>query len=476
MAELRQVKATVSMPSAGDAAVSELTLTSTVGMVPTAQISYHIKEGQVQPVLGSTITDTAKSQQDTMFSDRRQPDTTLTAEDGQGNTLTFSGFLVAPGVRASTGHFARTANVVGAATLLTPLDLSIYKPAVFHKVSDKGLGTEDFAGDAEGSAGDLGGMMQEMIDATIKNFGPTEQETPEGLSRQILQTKHSVNETAVAVITEILGNSDLSFDNWSTFDNYERLKINLFTSLRQMLQQHQRDFWSVLQVIMQEFYLIYIPSWEDSGKFIKSSERSEGSEDEKVIEVTDVSIVAGGISVLPLTAVAVKGPVLPRVPDKDNQDARFMGRARIIAAHPEDFGTGRIEEVHLPNWIGSDRAVLNYLEAGEASSGVTLDLEAFQGEVEEQDTTSKDGGNEIGESILTEFAKNAYEDLKYANSTATVQVALNFSIEPGVRATVNIKNGGSFSGFIHSVKHGLNLTSGNSLDTYTTISFTHVKF
>ena len=454
--------------------MSELTLSARVGEAPTATISYHTGD-KVQGVFAGSVIDTMAAQQAVMFESRKEPDVELEANDGDSGNVTFSGYMTAPVASAHPGQFKRSVSVMGTVARLGLLDLSIYKYGAADYLGDRGLFMQQFkAGDPK-DIGDLAQVVKELTEAAVENLEPTRQATPEGVARTVLGKRHAINESALDIFYELLGNSDLTFEGWETLANYEPLRVNLLEKIRQILQQQHSSFWGVLQGLMQEFQLLYIPAWDGVGKLVRSDERALGDEDEKEVSVSMLDIGAGGAEILPLTGVVIKGPTAEFLPDRDNPLARFGGRARLIAGYPEDLGDGRILAIHLPSWLSADKSVVNFLAQATPSDGPQLDLKDSKDGLKDQDEQAKKGLQTLGDKILTEFAQVMYEDLRYANSTATARVPLDLSWEVGKRYSLKFSEGGSASGFLHSVRHAIYLGEGKTLSSGTSLNFTHIK-
>ena len=66
--------------------------------------------------------------------------------------------------------------------------------------------------------------------------------------------------------------------------------------------------------------------------------------------------------------------------------------------------------------------------------------------------------------------------MQLAHSTAVATIPLDYTRKVGERVVVKILSGGSFTAFVSRIIHSVDLRQGKELNSFTQISFTHVRY
>lgn len=465
----------------GDVSAEGITFIAAVNSAPTVEVILRRAKDIVVEPLSADVIAAMKAMQQARFSARSgEPDTTVTADDGDGGTLTFKGFLTAPVLEQSKISSAETANVVGSDAFLNGLGLSIYNSRP-QNVRDEEI-DKLFEKTPSRASGDVAGLINEVTDVLVSNYQATLDKAETPSLKNVLEKKHQANTTALKVWRDILAGSDVRYTEWqSAFGKLPKLGEAVAERVKELLQQRTASFWDVLNGLGSEFLFFYRPKMDGSSGTLVRADTKVKDDGQRSLDagVVRYSGTDGSPSMLPLGGVIVYGPPMPFLREEEKPYAVTT----VVGQWPVEIAPGYFQEVSAPAWMAAGGFTSFETETStEASTGAAaggkknLDPTNYK----ERRTGRKEKLTAVeGDmtKLLQDFAKVMYDDMKLADSTATLEIPLNFKIEVGVRYKFTTgKDGGAFTGFVRALRHTLHLQGGTTLTSGTVLSLSHIQY
>jgi hypothetical protein len=175
----------------------------------------------------------------------------------------------------------------------------------------------------------------------------------------------------------------------------------------------------------------------------------------------------------------IGGVVMMRQAASNTRTPKDAPKIQAIAAqHPDPLLPGFTQREVPPVWLlhrdGSYVVGIDKKSAG-SKQALNLDKDAYISRKEGAIETHK-GFDDSAVSVLEELCKVIFKEMQVAHSTAMTTIPLDFTQKVGKRVTVNILSGGSFTAFVSRVVHSVDLRQGKDLNSFTQISFSHVRY
>lgn len=482
---VRKPSVTISAPG-GAVSAEGITFIASVNSAPTVEVLLRRAKGDVVRPLSQEVVAAMKAIQISRFALKDgKPDTTVTADDGNGGKLEFSGFTVAPVLEQSTVSSSETVNVVGVDAFLNGLGLSIYHSRS-EKVRDEEL-EKLFKLTPSRATGDIIAIMSEVTNVLVDNRGATLKKAESPSHANVIQKKHEANKAGLDVWAYLLSQSDVTFpDTWAAlFKKYPNLGKAVVERVKTMLQQKTNSFWDILNGLGSEFLFFYRPMMDGSTGMLVRVDKKLRDDGAKKLDagVTRFSATDGNPSMLPLAGVVIYGPALQGL---RNEEEPAMINVPV-GQFPVELTPGYFQETQAPAWLTAGKvgftpfATAEVLSPPNPGSGAKEKKNLDPSEYKKGQAELKQAIADVSRglsAILQDLAEVMYNDMKYADSTATLEIPLDFTIEVGVRYNFSTggEDGGQFSGFVRALRHSLQLQGGATLSSGTTLSLTHINY
>lgn len=478
---VRKASVTIQSPG-GEASAEGITFIAAVNSAPTVEVVLRRAKAKVVKPLTAEVLAAMKAIQTSRFELKGSPDTTIVAEDGNGGKLTFKGYSVAPVLEQSTISSAETVNVVGEDAFLNGLGLSIYqsRPNEVRKEET----TKLFKKTPSRTTGDIAKLIQEVTDVLVSNLDATVQEARTDSNKKVIKLKHAANEPALAVWKKILGNSDVRYPEWQELLTTKAPKLgeSVAERTKQLLQQRTSSFWDIVNGLGAEFMFFYRPSVDGtSGRLVRS--------DKKVVDeaaknfdagVTRFTATDGSPSMLPLSGVILYGPALPGL----RKEGQPYSAGAVVGQYPVEITAGYFHEGAPPAWLNAGgyeafatKKVMTPATPSSAGEKKNFDPSGYTQRSTGMEEHLEQVGTKLSK-ILQAYAKVMYDDMRLADSTATLEIPLDFTIQVGIRYTFKMggEDGGQFTAFVRALRHSLQLQGGQQLASGTVLTLTHVIY
>jgi hypothetical protein len=414
---------------------------------------------------------------------RLKPDFLVSASDGQGGTMDFSGYLSAPAFSIGYGSADLSYSGVHEAAIL-----GFYHGEVF---VDAGFGT-DYEKSIEevfdpaslawprftGSVTDLMLRQIEQATKTLNELGP-QGINDNSVSRAINFSMQSENALVLPQVQAFLAGSRAT----STIPGITGLGPDLDVALRNHLWTAITSEGGLLSVLLNVIPVEY------GMQFVCALSGAPSSRLELLsyvnaqptpitIPAENFAFTSGGEFALPIKAVVVRGAknvdvyTTPGAADEANQFAS------AVASFPSDAEItpgARVVVRDAPTWFNSGNFALLLDPDTYAGPG---DIRAYQARHPKLKELIANV-NDDAQRLLEWWAKTQFAYLSLASAQATARIPLNLGIEAGRVYEISVLDStGSasqlFQGYVEGVSHRISSREGG-LDASTTISFTHVQ-
>lgn len=467
--------------TAGDFSVETLRVTIAVNEVPTAAVTTLRAGGEtVRKPLSADIISTLKGRQQKRLEGLPSPDINISADDGNGGKLEFKGFMVAPVLEISTTSTVDSFTALGIDGILDALDLSIYEAG--YKVTRGEASTTGNADDVvldpipSADSGDVEKLLGDITNVLVGNYDKTLQKQEHPSLKKLITQQHSVNNgLPLETWKKILSNSKVNYEAWSAACAASPGMASQITSrMHEVMIQKNGGFWSTINALMATFQMYYVPSTSESGTFFRADKKVEDASGSLDLSVTSVNVSDGNHRLMP-----IGGVVMMRQAANDTRKPQNAPKIQAIAAqYPDPLLPGFTQREVPPVWLlhrdGSHVVGIEKKGSG-GKSPLNLDKDAYISRKKGAIEIHK-GFDDSAASVLEELCKVIFKEMQVAHSTAMTTIPLDFSQEVGKRVTVNILSGGSFTAFVSRVVHSVDLRQGKDLNSFTQISFSHVRY
>jgi hypothetical protein len=467
--------------TAGEFSVETLRVTMAVNEIPTAAVTTLRAGGEtVRKPLSADIISTLKGRQQKRLAGLPSPDVNISADDGNGGKLEFKGFMVAPVLEISTVSTVDSFTALGVDGILDALDLSIYEAG--HKVTRGEASTTGSADDVvldpipSADNGDVEKLLGDITDVLVGNYDKTLQRQEHPSLKKLITQQHSVNNgLPLKTWKKILSNSKVNYESWSAACVASPGMASQITSrMHEVITQKNGGFWSTVNALMATFQMYYVPSTSESGTFFRADTKVEDASGNLDLSVTSVNVSDGNHRLMP-----IGGVVMMRQAASNTRTPKDAPKIQAIAAqHPDPLLPGFTQREVPPVWLlhrdGSHVVGIDKKSSG-SKQALNLDKDAYISRKEGAIETHK-GFDDSAVSVLEELCKVIFKEMQVAHSTAMTTIPLDFTQKVGKRVTVNILSGGSFTAFVSRVVHSVDLRQGKDLNSFTQISFSHVRY
>lgn len=479
---VRKPSVTITSPG-GKVSAEGVTFIAAVNSAPTVEVVLRrAKEVVVRPLSKDVIESMRKIQEARFEFSDGTPDTVVAADDGNGGKLTFQGFAVAPVLEQSTVSSAETVNVVGVDAFLNGLGLSIYqsRPDKLRKEDT----TELFESTPSRVTGDIPSLMREVTEVLVKNLDPTVQSAKTEALKTVIRKKHEANSVALKVWYDILKDSNVVFpETWAAlFKKHENLGKAIAERVKEMLQQRTNNFWSILNGLGAEFLFFYRPEMDGSSGTLRRSDFKMRNDAATKLDagVTRFSATDGDPSMLPLAGVIIYGSAVAGL----RKEEAIELVSTPVGQWPVAITPGYFAEMQAPAWLSNGgtfsafavKEVERPRTPGNAGKKKNLDPTDYKARRTGLEKTLEAVSQQLS-AILQDFAEIMYHDMRLADSTATLEIPLDFTVKVGVRYRFSTGDGGGeFTGFVRALRHSLQLQGGVTLTSGTSLSLSHVRY
>ena len=484
---VRKPSVKIQSPS-GAVSAEGVTFIASINSTPTVEVVLRRAKAAVVHPLSKEVVEAMKTIQASRFELKDgKPDTTVTADDGNGGLLEFKGFSISPVLEQSTVSSAETVNVVGVDAFLNGLGLSIY-----HSRSEALRGEELdklFSATPSRVTGNIVAIMREVTDMLVGNLEATLALAEAPSLKNVILKKHEANKYGLEVWKYILIDSAVKFpDTWAAlFKKHPNLGRAVAERVKETLQQKTSSFWDILNSLGSEFLFFYRPQMDGStGELVRVDKKLRDDGAAKLeAGVTRFSATDGNPTMLPLAGVIIYGTAMPGIRTEESPTSINTP----VGQWPVEITPGFFQEIQAPAWLASGAGAFLPFAPKEvlipqapglppmAGAKKNLDPAGYQkrrAALGKQLVAAEDGLA----AILQDFAKVMYFDMKLADSTATLEIPLDFTIKVGVRYNFSTggEDGGKFSGFVRALRHSLQLQGGATLSSGTVLSLTHITY
>ncbi len=476
---VRLASVTINPNLPGGAGSAEgIVINAAIDTVTTVRVILHRAKGRVVRPLSSDMLKAMTAAQQARFQAKTEPDTTIVAEDGQGGMLTFKGFSVAPVLSQSKTTNEESINVVGTDALLNGLGLSIY-----------GSRTDQFRQETTGSeytdtpnnkTGNIAQMIREITEVLVGNLQATIDEADVESFKKLLALKHAANAPALAAWYQVLRNSDVKYPEWKApFEAHPRLPQAAAERVKEMLQQRSESFWGNIAGLSAEFQFFYKPKIDGTpGAFVRADTKTVAASKTLPLAATRFTATDGAPQLLPLAGVILYGPTVPGF--RLEEDTPSGSTGTIVGSYPELPGVGYYYEGSPPSWLAAGGDFETFVSPPPPAANLVQAVKNFDPELYVAKLAAAANRflktDTLISTMLQAYAKVIYDDMRLADSTATLEIPLDFSVEVGTRYTFSLAGGGRFSGFVRAVQHSLQLSGGNTLQSGTSLTLTHIEY
>lgn len=468
--------------TAGDYSVASMTVTIAINEVPIAALTVAKKSGnRVRRPLSAEVVATIRERQQKRLAGLVAPDITIQADDGRGGQLDFVGYMIAPVVEIGTTSTVDSFTVLGVDGMLDALDLSYYKAGYQPKRGEKStygdtinLVLDPIPGALEGKVTQLISTISQVL---IGNFQPSVDGESHPTVKELITQQHNVNSgLPISLWLRILANSNVVYESWAeAYKTTPAMGNTTSWRIVQMLQQKVGGFWSMVNGLMSTFQMYYIPDTTASGRFERADKKVDEPTSTLDLSASGISVSDGNHKLLTIGGVVIMRPVTPGARPESSY---APGTQSIAGQYPKQLLTGYIQREMPPSWLGDAHggpiAGVD-LDRPAASKKLNLSIPDYIKRREGVEETAVKA-DDAAASILDEVCEVMFKELQLAHSTAIATVPLDYKIKVGERVTVNVLSGGSFTAFVNRVVHRVDLQNGKELNSFTQVSFTHVKY
>ena len=413
---------------------------------------------------------------------RSDPDFVVTAEDGIGGSMRFSGYIVAPVLELTKYTTIDRLSAIGAVAAIDALDLSIYdaKPGAERKESGDGMKHIEAA-----KSGELDKVLTAITDVLVGNFDFVLAKENRALSQELLKIQHDINNSGpLDLWKEILSNSKIKYDSWdAAFAEYPPIARELSSRVKDFLVAKTSGFWGHIKSLMSSFKLYYIQAFDGVGYLERSDKKVSDPQLTIAVSASGISIADGSSRILQPGGVVMmmRGGAAERAESQPDPEL-----PRIVAYAPDPVQSGFIHREPPPFWLLREEVVPIFkdeVSTVSVSAGqVSLSLSDRE-EARKSGHQYKAKVDTVSEGIMTELCEVIFKEIQLAQSTATLTMPLSFAMNEyvGKRATVKIQSGdggdgGQFTAFISGITHSVDLQQGKQLNSSTELRLSHADY
>lgn len=435
---------------------------------PAVEIVTHKPKDAYSKAEQLATTDVAKDmgkRQNKMFSERSQADVNIritVPEDPDAGSFTFKGLISGPVYTFGPYSVSQSDTCVPEYALVESLSYSIYSP-------DLQSLQQEQADPCLDDSGTICALINDMQHKLRQDYSPDSKD--DSADKQYTEAQHKINEKVAKHFEDLLHNSagEKKFGWEKILDALKDNDCNLRRVIWTILLQTPGPFSSVIERIAEAFMCIYVPEWDDIGRFVNKYNLFNKTEELELVICGIYINTASGFGLLPTGFVGVNSPYL--MPGTVPQEA-----SKHFVVYPKENaeqGRGIMHQTLGPAWITEEIAT---------EEGSPQDIEREQGvEVTEAESKVKEikkSDEEVAKrnlTVLEEWGKAQYIHLALAKSQVQVQVPLTFKPKVGKFYRVRAKGKGNlFKGVLTGITHNISV-DGNTPAAATLLEFSYVQ-
>jgi hypothetical protein len=422
---------------------------------------------------------------------RSKPDFEVSADDGIGNSLSFSGYIAAPTLELTKFTTLDKLSAVGEVALLDALDLSIYG------IGDNKAARQESSSSLKpieaAKSGNVPEVFKEVTQVILENYESKLNSETRPVAKEMLRLQHEVNTSGpLDLWNEILDASEVKYESWDVaFKKSPPIAKSLSLGVLKALTAQSSGFWGKVQTMLTEFGMYYVPEFDGVGRFERNDKKVEEPEMELAVSLSGLTVLDGSSKILQpggVVMMARGGGAAAR------KESSFSAETlRVIAYAPDPLQAGFMYRVPPPFWLLSEEGVpiLDSETSNTSASGggvgtnkkISLSLSEREKAIKEG-AKFKEEVDTVSEGIMTELCEVIFKELQLSQSTATLTLPLNFSVNQYVGKRVRVKinegaipgSGGTFTAFVTGVSHGIDLSQGKNLNSSTNLRLTHSDY
>jgi hypothetical protein len=223
--------------------------------------------------------------------------------------------------------------------------------------------------------------------------------------------------------------------------------------------------------------MYYVPQTSASGQFFRADKKVEEASGSLSLSVTSINVSDGNHSLMP-----IGGVVMMRQAATNTRTPKDAPKIQAIAGqYPTPLLPGFTQREVPPVWLlhrdGSHVVGIDKKGSGGSGGKKPLDL-SKDGYISRKEGAIEihKGFDDAAGSVLDELCKVMFKEMQVAHSTAMATIPLDFTQKVGKRVTVKVLSGGSFTAFVSRVVHSVDLRQGKDLNSFTQLSFSHVRY
>ncbi len=467
--------------TAKDYSVESLKVTLAVNEVPTASLTVlRNSDKKVRKPMSEEVLAAIKVQQQKRLTGLVAPDMVIQADDGMGGQLTFVGYTIVPVIEINTTSTTDTFTVLSVDGMLDALDLSIYEAGYKPRRGEASPygNTTDLILDPIPSAtnGNVPSLITTVSKVLYDNFSKTLTKNPHPSMQAVVSQQHTINTgLPINIWMRILANSDVTYESWQeACKTVPSMGFQMAMRIKQMLTQKVGGFWSTANSLMATFQMYYVPDPSESGKFLRADKRVEEPKADHKLSVTSISVSDGNHRLLPVGGVIM---MQPAARENRPENAWPPGTDAVAGQYPKQLLTGFVQREMPPLWLlNSDGSPVTGSDIDrEKPKELNLNIGDYKARKEGAGEKNAEV-NTAACSILDELCEVMFKEMQLAHSTAVATIPLDYKQKVGERVTVKILSGGEFTAFVSRVIHSVDLRQGKELNSFTQISFSHVRY
>lgn len=413
------------------------------------------------------------------FSRRTSADTTVSLDDGGGNTMDFDGYLVSPTFFLDTRSINPGFAAVAASATIANLRLDIY---VTDNARDDtialtgGIKTVESMSQEANLADRMASLTRNLVEFWNKSIPEAD-----SAAHKIAKERDAINKAGpLDQWYAILENSRSTMNPvWMSVvhDNETGFGAQFNTDIINMLRGKSRDFQEIIDTFCSDYQMMFVPGFgSDPGQFIQMKDVI-GTAAQTLVLPANSQLLNGNVShdLLPVQQVLMQGtprPALLQTADSENMN--LLGGGTLIGGFPADApsASGDVPIIPMPAYMAG------IIDA--AGSGTGGDLPPSASGISPNYTRMSEIAlrfmNSFSDKFVTDYCKSVYIDMAIGSTSTSISMPADLTLWPGARYSVKSSSGFElFTGFLHGVQHTFSKSQGAG-SAMTMCNFTHIMF
>jgi hypothetical protein len=430
----------------------------------------------LRPLTSDVLTN-IRTAQDERLAGVTEPNVDLTVVDGVYGEFKMSGFKAAPMLEISTASMGEQLAILDKVSMLDGLDLSIYQAAIAGLRAD-----ERSDGIPRPQGGDVAGLLTALTDMLVGQFNNALLAETDPVKREIMQMRHDLNNSGpLKIWKQILSESDVNYESWGALTALsDSAGRSLSLKTINMLTTKSSGFWNILNSLMAAFQMYYRPEPQGAGygKLMLNKSKIDEVEGEQEFDILNLNVRDGSARIL-----QVGGVIMEMGSSKGYRaDERKPTTPAVAGVFPNPIKKGYIHEESAPIWLVDAIGAPILGSVKDEKKDVTPGSEPPNLKITEYVERKAGGKQHIKEfekarsDVMTELCESMFKELQLADSSMSIKIPLNLTVEVGKRKTIKLGDAGSVEGFISAIVHQIDLREGKDLDSFSQVTVTHVKY